>query len=119
MKAIVDKISAKSYDFETKKYIAWCRIKYDDGWEYKQIPFDTMEEWDNLKVGDFVDIKTIKSEWDTFSVGDNVRVCDGDGRIHTIKEFQRVGVRSYEVIFEDGSAKGFIKESGYTDMVKF
>lgn len=57
-----------------------------------------------------------------FKVGDVVRLKDGDGRSHVIKEFQW----EYDcwgnkymatVIFEDNAAKGFISET-FTGMIK-
>lgn len=56
-----------------------------------------------------------------FKVGDVVKLSDGDGRHHIIKEFiWECGIRGGKfatVIFEDDSAKGFICET-YTDMIK-
>ena len=57
-----------------------------------------------------------------FKVGDVVRLSDGDGRHHIIKEFMweyDVYGNKYmaTVIFEDDAAKGFISET-YTDMIK-
>ena len=56
-----------------------------------------------------------------FNVGDVVRLSDGDGRLHIIKEFiWDRGIRGGKfatVIFEDDAAKGFICET-YTDMIK-
>ena len=57
-----------------------------------------------------------------FKVGDVIKLKDGDGRHHIIKEFQW----EYDcygnkyiaiIIFEDNAAKGFLSES-YTDMIK-
>jgi hypothetical protein len=57
-----------------------------------------------------------------FSIGDTIRLTDGDGRHHIIKEFQweyDVYGNKYmaTVIFEDNAAKGFISET-FTDMIK-
>jgi len=54
-----------------------------------------------------------------FKVGDRVRLKDGDGREHVIKEFELVhGLRSdfYFVHFHDNAATGFLAEN-YTDIV--
>ena len=59
----------------------------------------------------------------TFRIGDKVRLKDGDGRTHIIKEipwenkFRGEGQFAI-VIFEDNAAKGFISDDGYTDMIK-
>ena len=59
----------------------------------------------------------------TFQVGDKVRLKDGDGRTHIIKEipweynFNGKGQLAI-VIFEDNTAKGFISDDGFTDMIK-
>lgn len=58
-----------------------------------------------------------------FHIGDKVRLKDGDGRTHIIKEIpwednlDRDGQLAI-VIFEDNAAKGFISDDGYTDMIK-
>lgn len=57
-----------------------------------------------------------------FKVGDVVRLKDGDGRSHVIKEFQweydYCGNKYMAtVIFEDNATKGFISET-FTDMIK-
>lgn len=56
-----------------------------------------------------------------FKVGDVIRLKDGDGRHHIIKEIQWEsdlhGGKIAFVIFEDNAAKGFISET-YTDMIK-
>ena len=59
----------------------------------------------------------------TFHSGDKVRLKDGDGRTHVIKEipweYSLRGDRQFAiVIFEDNAAKGFISNDGYTDMNK-
>ena len=57
-----------------------------------------------------------------FKPGDKVRLKDGDGRTHIIKEIPwEYGFRRKRfalVVFEDNAAKGFIEENGYTDMTK-
>ena len=58
-----------------------------------------------------------------FHIGDKVRLKDGDGRTHIIKEISweyslRGDGQFAIVIFEDYSAKGFITDDGYTDMIK-
>lgn len=58
-----------------------------------------------------------------FKAGDKVRLKDGDGRTHIIKEipweYNLRGDRQFAiVIFEDNAAKGFISDDGYTDMIK-
>lgn len=58
-----------------------------------------------------------------FKVGDKVRLKDGNGRTHIIKEIPweyslREDRQFAIVIFEDNAAKGFISDDGYTDMVK-
>ena len=58
-----------------------------------------------------------------FHIGDKVRLKDGDGRTHIIKEipweYNLRGDRQFAiVIFEDNAAKGFISDDGYTDMIK-
>ena len=53
-----------------------------------------------------------------FKVGDKVRLKDGDGREHIIKEFELVhGIRSdfHFVHFHDNAATGFLAEN-YTDI---
>lgn len=53
-----------------------------------------------------------------FKVGDKVRLKDGDGREHIIKEFELVkGFDScyYRVHFHDNAATGFLAEN-YTDI---
>lgn len=56
-----------------------------------------------------------------FKPGDVVRLEDGDGRHHIIKEINwEPSTKSWfaTVIFEDNSAKGFIWDDGkYSDMV--
>ena len=56
-----------------------------------------------------------------FKVGDVIRLKDGDGRHHIIKEliweYDLRGEATAIVIFEDNTAKGFIC-STYTDMIK-
>ena len=59
----------------------------------------------------------------TFHIGDKVRLKDGDGRTHIIKEipweYNLKGDGQFAiVIFEDNAAKGFISDDGYTDMIK-
>lgn len=59
----------------------------------------------------------------TFHIGDKVRLKDGDGRTHIIKEIHWVynlkGDGQFAiVIFEDNTAKGFIRDDGFTDMIK-
>lgn len=59
----------------------------------------------------------------TFQIGDKVRLKDGDGRTHIIKEIpweeNLLGNRRFAiVVFEDNAAKGFISDDGYTDMIK-
>lgn len=58
-----------------------------------------------------------------FHIGDKVRLKDGDGRTHIIKEIPweynlRGDSQFAIVIFEDNTAKGFISDDGYTDMFK-
>ena len=58
-----------------------------------------------------------------FHIGDKVRLKDGDGRTHIIKEipweYNLRGDRQFAiVIFEDNAAKGFISDDGFTDMIK-
>ena len=58
-----------------------------------------------------------------FKVGDKVRLKDGDGRTHIIKEISwdyniRWNCRFAVVIFEDNAAKGFISDDGFTSMIK-
>lgn len=60
---------------------------------------------------------------ETFRIGDKVRLKDGDGRTHIIKEIPWKNKLRGEgqlavVIFEDNTAKGFISDDGYTDMIK-
>ena len=55
-----------------------------------------------------------------FSIGDSVRLIDGDGRAHVIKEFEPVeGMDStfYFVHFNDKAAIGFISDN-FTDIIK-
>ena len=59
----------------------------------------------------------------TFKVGDKVRLKDGDGRTHIIKEIPWEDNLDCDgqlaiVIFEDNTAKGFIRDDGFTDMIK-
>lgn len=59
----------------------------------------------------------------TSHIGDKVRLKDGDGRTHIIKEipwkYNLKGDGQFAiVIFEDNTAKGFISDDGYTDMIK-
>ena len=58
-----------------------------------------------------------------FKVGDKVRLKDGDGRTHIIKEIPWEDNLDCDgqlaiVIFEDNTAKGFIRDDGFTDMIK-
>ena len=57
-----------------------------------------------------------------FEIGDQVRLKDGDGRTHIIKEFVRHpgchGPDFYEVIFKDNAARGLIFGNGLTQMEK-
>lgn len=57
-----------------------------------------------------------------FKIGDKVRLKDGDGRTHIIKEFVKVsgvhGPDFYRVIFEDDSATDHIFADGLTQMEK-
>lgn len=60
---------------------------------------------------------------ETFQPGDKVRLKGGDGRTHIIKdipwEYDLRGDRQFAVVtFEDNTAKGFISDDGYTDMIK-
>ena len=55
-----------------------------------------------------------------FNVGDKVRLADGDGREHIIKELPvTLTARGWFCIarFEDGGA-GIVDSSGFTDMIK-
>ena len=58
-----------------------------------------------------------------FHIGDKVRLKDGDGRTHIIKEIPWEDNLDCDgqlaiVIFEDNTAKGFIRDDGFTDMIK-
>ena len=57
-----------------------------------------------------------------FKIGDKVRLKDGDGRVHIIKEFIRVpglhGLDFHRVIFKDESAITHIFADGSTSMEK-
>lgn len=58
-----------------------------------------------------------------FKIGDKVRLKDGDGRPHIIKEFVKVpgchGPDFYEVIFEDDSARDILHPNMKPNLIHF
>ena len=66
-------------------------------------------------------MKEIKTVFN-FSVGDVVRLDDGDGRHHVIKQFNLIkgihGPDFYEVIFTDDAAKDILTPMWKPNLVK-